>query len=80
MVSSSIGLYQTQAEESVGRKTIKCGPRKRHIDGRDFHLVDEIRYFQRRAAEDDGRFETVGPLALLSTDTGHAWLGDAEDQ
>jgi hypothetical protein len=63
----------------VGRKTIKRGPGKRHIDGKDFHLADEIRYIQRRAAEHDGRFVTVGSLALFSTDTGDAWLLDAED-
>ena len=63
----------------MGRKTIKRGPGKRHRDGRDFHLADEIRYIQRRAAEHDGRFVTVGPLALFSTDTGDAWLLDAED-
>jgi len=63
----------------VGRKTIKRGPGKRPIDGKDFHLADEIRYIQRRAAEHDGRFVTVGPLALFSTDTGDAWLLDAAD-
>jgi hypothetical protein len=63
----------------VGRKTIKRGPGKRHIDGKDFHLADEIRYIQRRAAEHDGRFVTVGSLALFSTDTGDAWVLDPED-
>jgi hypothetical protein len=63
----------------MGRKTIKRGPGKRQMDGKDFHLADEIRYIQRRAAEHDGRFVTVGPLALFSTDTGDAWLLDAED-
>jgi hypothetical protein len=63
----------------VGRKTIKRGPGKRHIAGKDFLLADEIRYIQRRAAEHDGRFVTVGSLALFSTDTGDAWLLDPED-
>jgi hypothetical protein len=63
----------------VGRKTIKRGPGKRHIDGKDFHLADEIRYIQRRAAEHYGRFVTVGSLALFSTDTGDAWLLDPGD-
>ena len=63
----------------MGRKTIKRGPGKRQIEGKDFALADEIRYIQRRAAEHDGRFVTVGPLALFSTDTGDAWLLDAED-
>ena len=63
----------------MGRKTIKRGPGKRHIVGKDFQLADEIRYIQRRATEHDGRFVTVGPLALFSTDTGDAWLFDAAD-
>lgn len=63
----------------MGRKTIKRGPGKRHVDGKDFHLAEEIRYIQRRAAEHDGRFVTVGPLALFSTDTGDAWLLDSQD-
>ena len=29
---------------------------------------------QRRAAAHDGRFVTIGPLVLFSTDTGDAWL------
>jgi len=66
-------------EETVGRKTIKRGPGRRHIDGKDFHVEDEVRYIQRRAAAWDGRFVTVGPLALFSTDTGDAWLLDPED-
>jgi hypothetical protein len=65
--------------KSVGRKTIKRGPGKRHIDGKDFHLADEIRYIQRRAAEHDGRWVTIGSLTLFSTDTGDAWLLDTED-
>jgi hypothetical protein len=63
----------------VGRKTIKRGPGKRHIDGKDFRLADEIRYIQRRAAQHDGRGVTVGSLVLFSTETGDAWLLDPED-
>jgi len=63
----------------VGRRSIKRGPSKRHIEGKDFHLADEIRYIQRRAAEHDDRYVTVGSLALFSTDTGDAWLLDPED-
>jgi hypothetical protein len=62
----------------VGRKSTKRGPGKQ-IEGKNFHLADEIRYIQNRAAEHDGRFVTVGPLALFSTDTGDAWLLDSED-
>ena len=63
----------------MGRKTIKRGLGKRHIEGKNFQLADEIRYIQRRAAEHDGRFVTVGSLALFSTDTGDAWRLDPED-
>ncbi|HWC95848.1 MAG TPA: hypothetical protein VG456_03845 [Candidatus Sulfopaludibacter sp.] len=63
----------------MGRKTIRRGPGKRHIDAKDFYLADEIRYIQHRAAKHDGRFVTVGPLVLFSTDTGDAWLLDPED-
>jgi hypothetical protein len=63
----------------MGRKTIRRGPGKRQITGKDFRLAEEIRYIQRRAAEYDGRMITIGPLALFSTDTGDAWLLDAAD-
>jgi hypothetical protein len=63
----------------VGRRTIKRGPRQRHLAGKDFQLAEEIGYIQRRAAEHDGRWVTVGPLALFSTETGDAWLLDAAD-
>lgn len=63
----------------MGRRTIKHGPGKRHIEGNGFRLAEEIRYIQRRASEHDGRFVRVGSLALFSTDTGDAWLLDLED-
>ena len=63
----------------MARKTIQHGSGKRPVDGKDFHLADEIRYIQRRAAAHDGRFVTVNSLALFSTDTGDAWLLDPED-
>ncbi len=63
----------------MGRKTIKRGPGKRRMEGKDFHLADEICYIQRRAAEHDGRFVTVGSLAQFSTDARDAWLLDPED-
>ncbi len=52
---------------------VASGPQ---IDGKDFHLADEICHIQRRAAEHNGRFVTVGSLALFSTYTGDAWLLD----
>jgi hypothetical protein len=63
----------------VGRKKIRRGPGQGQISGKDFRLADEIRYIQRRAAAYDGRFVTIGPLALFSTETGDAWLLDPAD-
>jgi len=63
----------------MNRKTLKRGLGKRCIEAKDFHLAEEIRYIRRRAAEHTGRFVTIGPVALFSTDTGDAWLLDAED-
>ena len=65
----------------MGRKRFKVhGPSRRAIAGKDFHLAEEIHYIQRRAADRDGRFVTVGPLVLFSTDTGDAWLLDPADR
>jgi hypothetical protein len=64
----------------VNRKKIKAGPGKQWVDGKDFRLAKEIEYIQRRAAEHDGRFVTIGPLALFSTETGDAWIVDPSDQ
>jgi hypothetical protein len=52
---------------------------QRWIDGRDFHLAEEVRYMQRQAAERSGRIVTVGPLLLFATDTGDAWILDPAD-
>jgi hypothetical protein len=64
----------------VSRKTIKRGPGRRSLDGKDFRLSDEIDYIGSRAAEYDGRLVTVGPLVLFSTDTGDAWVLDPADR
>jgi len=50
------------------------------VEGKDFRLAKEIKYIQRRAAEHDGRFVTIRPLALFSTETGDAWIVDPSDQ
>jgi len=63
----------------MGRKTIRRGPGKRSLDGKNFRLEVEIDYIRSRAAEHDGRLVTVGPLALFSTDTGDAWVLDPAD-
>jgi hypothetical protein len=65
--------------ETVGRRTIRRGPGKQRLAGKDFCLADEVRYIQRRAAERDGRFVSIGSLALFSTETGDAWLLDPAD-
>jgi hypothetical protein len=62
------------------RGPIKRGPGKRMVDGRDFRLADEVRHIQRCAARHDGRIVTIGQLILFSTQTGDAWLLDAEDK
>jgi hypothetical protein len=67
-------------ENDVNRKKIKAGPGKQWVEGKDFRLAKEIKYIQRRAAEHDGRFVTIGPLALFSTETGDAWIVDPSDQ
>jgi len=50
------------------------------VGGKDFYLADEVRYIQRRAAEQDGRIVTIGQLVLFSTETGDAWMLDPSDQ
>jgi hypothetical protein len=63
----------------VGRRTIKRRTGRTAIAGKNFHLAEEIDYIRRRAAEHDGRFVTVGPLVLFSTETDDAWLLDPAD-
>ena len=58
---------------------MKRGPGTRVVEGKSFRLADEVRYIQRRAADHDERFVTVGPFVLFSTETGDAWLLDAAD-
>src|SRR6266478_3424730 len=50
------------------------------MEGKQFRLAQEIKYIQRRAAEYDARFVSVGPLAFFSTQTGDAWVLDPSDQ
>jgi hypothetical protein len=64
----------------VNLKNIKTGSEKQWVEGKHFRLAKEIKHIQRRAAEHDGRFVTIGPLALFSTETGDAWMLDPSDQ
>ena len=63
-----------------GRKTIRRGPGQQIVGGRDFRLVDEVRYVQRWAADHHSRVVTLGQLILFSTETGDAWLLDPADR
>jgi hypothetical protein len=63
----------------LGRRRIGHREPARHAAGKDFHLGQEIRNIQGRAAAQDGRFVIVGPLVFFSTDTGDAWLLDTAD-
>jgi hypothetical protein len=63
---------------AVPQRPIKRGPGKRMVDGKDFHLADEVRHIQGCAARHDGRIVTVGQLIFFSTQTGDAWLLDKE--
>ena len=63
-------------------RRIKSGhtPGTERIAGKNWRLAKEVDYIQRRAAAHDGRFVSVGPLVLFSTDTGDAWLLDPSDR
>ena len=63
----------------MNRKKIKRGPGKQRMDGKEFRLAQEIKYIQRRAAQYDARFVTVGQLVFFSTQTGDAWMLDPSD-
>src|SRR6266851_2916033 len=72
--------YTRWREKTVGRRTIKRGSARQVVDGKGFHLADEIAYIQDKAADHDGRIVTIGQLILFATDTGDAWLLDVTDQ
>jgi hypothetical protein len=64
----------------LSQKRIKRRLGKQQVEGKDFRLLDEVRYIQQRAAVHDGRIITLGQLILFSTETGDAWLLDTEDR
>ena len=66
--------------KKVKRRPIKRGVESSLVEGKSWRLADEVRYIQRRAGLHDGRFVSVGPLALFSTDTGDAWLLDPSER
>jgi hypothetical protein len=69
-------------ENDMSRKEIK--PRRSRQRSRqgvvEFNLAREAHYIQRRAAERDGRFVTIGELAFFSCETGDAWMLDPADR
>lgn len=64
----------------MGRRTIKRGPGKQWVEGKNFRLAEEVRYIQNKAAKHDSRVIGLGQLILFSTETGDAWLLDITDQ
>ena len=69
-----------KARRASNRGSGRYGEGQRLVDGASFHLADEIRYIQRRAADHDGRVVTIGQLVLFSSETGDAWLIDRDDR
>jgi hypothetical protein len=43
------------------------------------NLAKEVRTIQRRAADQDSRIVSIGPLVFFSTETGDAWMLEPED-
>lgn len=64
---------------TVKGQRIRRGSGKQIVEGAKFRLRDEIRYLQKRAAENDSRVITLPHLLLFSTETGDAWLLDPAD-
>ena len=62
------------AERSIGHKRAAQQQSRQSL-----HLGKEIRSIQRRAAQQDGRIVSIGPLVFFSTDTGDAWILEPAD-
>ena len=78
-------LYQGK----VTWKVIEGGRDKKRARGqkrarrKPFCFMDQVRYIQKRAAENEpviARFGKFGELVLFSTESGDAWMLDTEDQ
>ena len=78
LVNSSMAYTTKRATvtKRTTRKTIKRGPGKRMVEGRNYRLADEVRYIQRKAADYDSRVVSIGQIVLFSTESGDAWLLD----
>jgi hypothetical protein len=64
----------------VTRAKIRRTSGKQLLARESFHLAEEVRSIQQRAAEHAGRIVGIGPLVLFSTQTGDAWMLDPADQ
>jgi hypothetical protein len=67
-------------EDGMNRKTIKRAGGKQRVEAKPLRLAKEIACIQRRAAEHDGRFVTIGQLVFFSTETGDAWMLDPSER
>jgi hypothetical protein len=59
---------------------IKRGVGRHWVKGKSFRLAEEVRYIQRRAAQQDSRIVSLGQVPLFSSETGDAWVLDVRDQ
>jgi hypothetical protein len=71
-------LAEDKKKNDMSRK--RNQPRRCRQRLEELDLAKEVRYIQRRAAERDGRFVTVGQLAFFSCETGDAWMLDPSDR
>jgi hypothetical protein len=67
-------------EKGMNRKTIKRTGGNHGWRAKPFRLAKEVDSIQRRAAEHEGRFVTIGPLVFFSTQTGDAWMLDRSER
>jgi IclR helix-turn-helix domain len=58
----------------MNRKRLKRIGGRPGVEAKPLGLAEEVRFIQRRAAEHDGRFVSLGQLVLFSTQTGDAWM------
>src|SRR5258708_6658063 len=65
------------SNSSIGTTVRRSSAQGRNKGWRVSIFVSPI---QRRAAEHDGRFVTIGQLVFFSTETGDAWMLDPTDR
>src|SRR5713226_3060404 len=78
-------LYQGKVTWKVieGGRDKKHARRQKRARRKPFCFMDQVRYIQKRAAENEpviGKFGKFGELVLFSSESGDAWLLDTEDQ